>query len=200
MAGIIEADNSDEVKAAIEAAVLPVGSSSIKRETFSNISLNAFIGPMAGTEYLGAQTEDQWATVVGVTAPLGVAFNWGNYGNGKRSDSPEEAKHKNGNEKGGKSLTLFIPLIDVGSIATYRLSDDSSDVAADIKFENIIAPGLYFYYGFGKIPLSLGIGGQVGPQLREINDTDINVDKNFYMRFGLNLVVDIPFFNFYTRN
>jgi len=191
MAGIIEADNSDEVKAAIEAAVLPVGSASIKRETISNISLNAYIGPMAGMEYLGGLTEDPWAPVFGVTAPVGVAFSWGKLGDGPK---------KNGDVKGGKSLTVFFPLIDVGSIATFRLGDETSNVAAEIKLQNIIAPGLYAYYGFGKAPISIGLGGQIGPQLREINATDINIDKNFYVRFGLNMVVDIPFFNFYTRN
>jgi hypothetical protein len=198
MAGIIEADNSDEVKAAIEAAVLPVGSSSIKRETFSNISLNAYLGPMAGSEYLGAS--DKWSTVLGVTAPLGVAFNWGNYCNGKRNNPPETKLNCKGNQKGGNAFTLFIPLIDVGSIATFRLNDESSEVAAEIKLENIIAPGLYAYWGLAKVPISIGLGGQVGPQLREVTAEQIDVDKNFYFRIGLNVVVDIPFFNFYTRN
>jgi hypothetical protein len=196
MAGIVGAETSDEVKAAIEAAVLPVGSASIKRETVSNISLNAFIGPMVGMEYLGGLTEDQWAPIVGVTAPLGVAFSWGRLANGSRKHDTDDNKYR----KGGKSLTLFVPLIDVGSIATFRLGDETSNVAAEIKLENIIAPGVYGYWGFGKVPVSIGLGGQIGPQLRQINATDINIDQNFYLRFGLNVVVDIPFFNLYTRN
>jgi len=200
MANIIEANNSDEVKAAIEAAVLPVGSSSIKRETFSNISLNAYIGPMAGMEYLPGLHGDQTAPVIGVSAPLGISFNWGNIGNGKRNDSLTKVELQKKSKKGGKSLTLFVPLIDVGAIATYRISDDSSHVASEVKLENIVAPGLYGYYGFGKVPISIGLGAQIGPQLRKINAEDVNVDKNFYIRYGLNIVVDIPFFNFYTRN
>jgi len=200
MANIIEADNSDEVKAAIEAAVLPVGSSSIKRETFSNISLNAFIGPMAGSEYLPGLENDQWAPVIGVTAPLGVAFNWGNIGNGRRDHSMSKEEQLKKSHKGGKSFSLFFPLIDVGALATFRIGDDSSHVASEVKLENIIAPGLYGYWGFGKLPVSVGFGAQIGPQLRKINAEDANLDKNFYVRFGLNIVVDIPFFNFYTRN
>jgi hypothetical protein len=200
MANIIEADNSDEVKAAIDAAVLPVGSSSIKRETFSNISLNAYIGPMAGIEYLPGLNGDQTAPVVGVTAPLGIAFNWGNIGNGKRNKSLNEVELLKKSKRGGQSISLFIPLIDVGALATFRIGDDSSHVASEVELANIIAPGLYGYWGFGKVPVSIGIGGQIGPQLRKINAEDVNVDKNFYIRFGLNVVVDIPFFNFYTRN
>ncbi len=195
MANIIEANNSDEVKAAIEAAVLPVGSSSIKRETTSNISLNAFIGPFGGIEYLPALTKNKTAFAAGVTAPVGVAFSWGKLGKHQSSEQKENKK-----APGGKSITIFVPLIDVGSMAAYRLGNDSSKVASEVTLSNIISPGLYFYYGLGKCPVSIGIGAQVGPQLRKVTALEINKDKNFYLRFGLNVVVDIPLFNFYTRN
>jgi len=200
MANIVEADNSDEVKAAIEAAVLPVGSSSIKRETDVNISLNAYLGPMAGMEYLPALEENQWAPVLGITAPVGVAFSLGNFGNGRRKSPDVPRIGCCGKEKGGKSLTLFVPIIDVGALTTFRLSNDSTSIASEVKLANIIAPGLYLYWGLGKGPLSIGAGCQVGPQLREISATEINIDKNIYFRYGINIAVDIPFFNFYTRN
>lgn len=195
MASIVEAKNSDEVKAAIEAIVLPVGSSSIKRETNFNISLNAFIGPFAGGEYMPTLKTNQWAFSYGVTAPVGVAFSWGNL----CKHQTKRQKKKN-IEAGGKSFTFFVPLIDVGAMAAFRAGDDGSKVASEVTFSNIISPGLYGYWGFGKCPISIGLGGQLGPQLREVTTTDINVDKNWYFRFGLNVVVDIPFFNFYTKN
>lgn len=190
IASIADAKNSDEVKAAIEAAVLPVGSASIKRETDFNISLNAFIGPYGGWEYLPKLKEKKGAASAGVTAPIGLAFSWGN---------KKLKETRNGKAVGGKSLSIFIPVIDIGALASYRLSNDSSNIASEVKLKNIISPGLYFYYGFGKYPISIGAGAQLGPQLREISATDINIDKNYYIRFALNLVVDIPFFNFYTR-
>lgn len=194
LASMAEAQNSDEIKAAIEAAVLPVGSASIKRESYFNISLNAFIGPYAGVEYLPRLKEKQWAPVAGVTAPVGVAFSWGKIKKNKEL-------HDNDRKRtiGNKSVSIFIPLIDVGSMASFRLGNDSSKVASKVTLSNIISPGLYVYYGFGKCPISIGIGGQVGPQLREVTALSNNVDKNFYVRFGLNIVVDIPFFNFYIK-
>lgn len=194
LASVAEAQSSDEVKAAIEAAVLPVGSSSVKRETYFNIALNSFIGPFAGQEYLPKLKEKQWASVAGVTAPVGVAFSWG------KIKGKDLVHKKSGKKVGGKSVSIFIPVIDVGSFATFRLSDDSSNVSSEVKLKNIISPGLYVYYGFGKCPISIGAGAQLGPQLREVNAKNINIDKNYYIRFGLNLVVDIPFFNLYTRN
>lgn len=202
MASVVEAQNADDVKAAIDAAVLPVGSSSIKRETNFNIALNAYIGPVAGTEYMPQLTKDKWKPLVGVTAPLGVAFSWGNIHNGKRNKccGGKVTTRKNGNEVGGQSFSIFVPLIDVGTIATYRLGDDSTKISSKVELRNIIAPGLYFYYGFGKCPISFGVGGQVGPPLRDITATSQNVAENVYVRFGANLVVDIPFFNLYTKN
>ena len=196
MANIVEAKNSDEVQAAIESAVLPVGSSSVKRETDMNISLNAYIGPYVGREFMPTLNvkEDQWAYTAGLTAPVGVAFSWGN--KGKRT------KKCNGDARGGKSYTLFLPVIDIGSIASFRMGDDSSKVASEITLSNIISPGLYFYYGFGKCPISIGFGGQLGPQLRGVTAkaASLNIDKNYYLRFGFNVVVDIPCFNLYTKN
>jgi hypothetical protein len=107
---------------------------------------------MAGSEYLPALTDDQWAPVIGVTAPLGVAFNWGNIGNGRRNDSMTKEEQLKKAHKGGKSFSLFFPLIDVGALATFRIGDNSSHVASEVKKKNIIAPGLYGYWGLGKIP------------------------------------------------
>jgi hypothetical protein len=192
IANVAQAQNSDEVKAAIESAVLPVGSSSVKRETDFNISLNAFIGPYAGAEYMPTLKKDKWAFTTGLTAPIGIAFSWGNIGKGKVKCI--------GNISGGKSLTLFLPVIDVGALASFRMGDDSTNVASEVTLSNIVSPGLFLYYGFGKCPISIGLGGQFGPQLRGVTATNINIDKNYYLRFGFNVVVDIPFFNLYTKN
>jgi hypothetical protein len=194
MASIVSAKNSDDVAAAFDAAVLPAGSSSIKRETYFNISLNAYLGIFGGAEYLPTLRKNATAFSLGVTAPVGVAFSWGNKMCGSKT-------LKNGNPKGGKSLTLFIPLIDVGALAAFRLNNDSTNVASTVQLKNIIAPGLYFYYGLGKCPISIGIGGQYGPLLRGVNvaPSEMNVNNNYYLRFAINVVVDMPFLNFYTK-
>ena len=187
IASVAEAKNSDEVKQAIEAIVLPVGSSSVKRESYFNIAINSYLGGFVGTEYLPTLKTDQWGTVVGVAAPVGIAFSWGRLFKGTKGG-------------GGKSVTFFLPLIDVGAVASFRLKDEQSEVASEIKLENIIAPGAYAYFGFGKCPISIGVGGQYGPQLREVTTTDVKVEKNYYFRFAVNVLVDIPLLNLYTKN
>jgi hypothetical protein len=188
VAAIAAAENSDEVEQVIEAVVLPVGSSRIKRESQKNISLNAYVGGFAGGEYMPVLKEKERSFVFGLSAPVGVAFSVGNL-----------RKGSNG-EHGGKSISLFISLIDIGALATFRLNDDQSKVASEIELKNIVAPGAYFYYGFGKCPISLGAGVQLGPQLREVTTTNINVEKNYYLRYGITLAVDIPLLNFYTKS
>lgn len=188
MANVVQAQNSDEVKAAIEATVLPVGSSSIKRETDVNIALNAYIGPSLGWEYI-PKSQKSTAGVVGITAPVGVAFSWGNL-----------LKSNTNKSGGGKSSTLFVSLIDIGALASYRIKDNTTDVSADIQIKNVVSPGLFYYFGFGKCPVSLGVGAQLGPQLRSVTNKAVTIDNNYYFKYGVSLVVDIPLLNLYTKS
>ncbi|MFT3908264.1 MAG: hypothetical protein QM737_02465 [Ferruginibacter sp.] len=187
---VAAAKNSDEVEKAIESIALPSGSSRIKRESPFNISVNAYVGGFFGREYLPALKEKQNANTAGLSAPVGVAFSWGNIFKPKA-------------DKGGKSISAFISLIDVGALASFRLQNDSSKVASEIQLKNIIAPGAFLYFGFGKVPISIGLGAQLGPQLREVPVKDpqnINIEKNYYIRYGLSIAVDIPVLNLYTRS
>lgn len=179
MASVVEANNSDEVKKAIEAAVLPVGSASIKRETPWNISLNAYIGAFGGKEQ---QFDGTWVkgAMIGVTAPVGIAFSKGSI--------------KCNPKHGGKSFTAFISVINVGTLASYRLKNDTAALASEVKLKDIIAPGLSLYWGLGKVPLSFGLGAELSPQPNTLGDQQI-----YYMRYTASLVVDIPLFNLYTK-
>jgi len=189
-ASIAQAENSDQVESAIESVALPSGSARIKREAFRNVSLNAYLGGFGGWEYLPALKQHKTSFSAGLSAPVGIAYSFGRIGKGNK------------NLKGGQSLTIFAPVIDVGALAAFRFGDDSSNVASTVELKNIVAPGLFVYYGFRRCPISIGGGLQVGPRLRDIsvkNPEDINMDKNFYLRYGITIAVDIPILNFYTR-
>ncbi len=196
-AAIAQAQNSDEVKAAIEAIALPVGSASIKRNTTFNISLNAFVGIYAAGEARDAKNVNNhhvnyWRFSSGIAAPVGLAFSWGNL---KCSD-----KHKRtGKTTGGKSIGFFVPLIDIGAVTAMRFKDSSASITPDIKLQNILAPGFYLHYGFGKSPVSLLIGGQISPALRSLSAQSANVNNQLYTRVGATLTVDIPVLNLYTK-
>lgn len=175
IATVSTAESSDEVEAAIEAIVLPPGSASIKRKTTSNIALQAYVGLSPAVEVANGRG----AFTFGVAAPIGVAFSWG-------------GKHQG-------SSSIFVPIVDLGAVTSYRFNDQNTDELPELTFSNIFAPGLYYVYGIPRIPVSAGIGGQLGPQLRDIADGVAVVDKvNFAFKFFL--AVDIPLSNFRTKS
>jgi hypothetical protein len=195
---VIQAKSADDVKSILEATVMPVGSASVKRTTHFNVCLNGYMGGYAGGEYMPSLKSNALAGSVGLTAPVGVAVSWGNIKCRKGSVTTTNKPI------GAKSLTIFLPLIDVGTIASYRINSrqDSVAIGSKITLKNIIAPGVFLYWGFGKVPISFGVGGQLGPQLRDINSKDptkVDINNSMYFRFSANLVVDIPFFNLYTN-
>ena len=187
MAAVASAENSIEVKEAIEAIALPSGSARIKREAVWNIAVNAYTGVFYGYENLPLTIEDtsNVSAVVGLSVPVGIAVS-----RGLKPCTPT---------KGGKSLTLFVSLIDVGAITAFRFKDDETEKLPEIQLKNIVAPGASLIFGFGKLPLSAGIGFQVGPQLREITAESTDIYEGYYTRGFVMLAVDIPVLNLYTK-
>ena len=84
MALVVKAESPEEVESAIEAAALPAGSSSIKKNSAFNISLNSYIGGYFGRSFNNTDMIDGDNSTVGVTAPVGIAFSLGlgHYNNG----------------------------------------------------------------------------------------------------------------------
>ncbi|MEM6963558.1 MAG: hypothetical protein AAF573_02250 [Bacteroidota bacterium] len=191
MATVIDAENSDQVEAAIEAIALPAGSSRIKRETSFSVDLNAFVGGFYGRETIhlnnisSGTKERSTNNVLGVASPVGIALSWG---------SPYRLKKWSG--------SIFISAIDIGALTAFRFQDDTTKALPKITLENIFAPGAYFTIGFPKSSVSLSVGAQYGPFLREIGNQNAQltteIEPNF--RWGVSLTSDIPLLNFSTRN
>jgi len=189
IANVANASTSDEVESAIESIALPVGSASIKKRTKFNVSLNAYLGLSPGIEHNGAL--DEYKFSLGISAPIGIATSWGH------------CKRKNKDckcEKEGGSSTLFVSLIDIGAVTNYRFGNSETEKLPEIKLENIFAPGVYYVYGFPKAPISLGLGGQLGPQLRTVTNDLLTLDNKLSFSFKFFIAVDIPLLNFYTRS
>src|SRR4030095_2882362 len=108
MASIVKSESPEEAEAAIESAALPAGSSSIKKNSVCNISLNAYIGGYYSNYTNDVDKIDGNNSKVGFTAPVGIAFNKG------------LGHFKNGSTRG--SLGIYLTVIDVGGIAGYRLN------------------------------------------------------------------------------
>nr|WP_294859348.1 hypothetical protein [uncultured Fluviicola sp.] len=190
MSAIVDAKTSDDVEAAIEAAALPVGSARIKRESTFNIALNAYCGPYMGYERV-YHLDPKWMSAknstinsYGLTAPVGISISYG--GNCKKA-------------KNHSSYSLFLSVIDVGAIASFRSNDTITEVLPTIQLKNILSPGIFFSYGIPTLPISVNAGWQMGPLLRKVDaQIDENTYSNRYGRISLSICIDIPIVNFYT--
>ncbi|MBN8684329.1 MAG: hypothetical protein J0L99_16900 [Chitinophagales bacterium] len=176
LVSMANAQNADEIVALLEEVAAPVQSYTRKRgsEHFS-VSLNLYPGLAAGMEYRLPESESGGAAQGGFfafTTPVGLSIDKG--------------MGKNG------SIGLFFSLVDVGAITAFRLQDGVS-LLPELKWANLFAPGLYLQLGLGKTPLSLGLGGQYGPALRQVGtDGQGNDISARHFRAGVSLTVDVP--------
>ncbi|KAA5536779.1 hypothetical protein F0919_03665 [Taibaiella lutea] len=188
MANMIDAKTPEEVQYVLDNAILPVGSSSIKKHACFNVSIQSYLGAyyrFAGKDH---PIDNAWDDRFGVTAPIGISVS-------------------HGFNKGG-SLSVFASLFDIGAIVDYQLQKDTVITSAtqtgtaiqkdySIKLQQIISPGFYLVYGAPwNIPLALGAGAQYGPGLGKIDlGTNDLLERNPSWRFNVFLAVDLPFFN-----
>lgn len=194
MANMVEAKDEGQVKAALENVILPVGSSSVKKNSQGNISVQTYLGAFLSLSD-NNRGEGTWSDKFGVIAPIGVswtpgALSWEKYG----------------------SVSFFTSLFDLGAIVDYKLKKEPDPASTDpnvtvvnkdykIQLGQIFSPGVYVVYGFfANLPLSLGFGAQYGPGLSKIDAANSPVVRNPSVRWNFFLGVDMPFFTLKNKN
>jgi hypothetical protein len=185
MAAVSIAKTPADVQNAIEAIALPVGSARIKRESEWNIALNAYCGLYGGAEKIKGVDDGYKMNAYGITAPIGFAFSYGGI--------------KHNPKHGGKSISLFLSLVDLGAVTAFRFSNDSASKVPSVQLKDIVSPGLFLSYGLGKVPVSLNFGYQVGPLLRSVSLAENKYEKK-YDRWSFSICVDLPLLNLYTKS
>lgn len=200
MTDVITSDSTTDLQEIIDKYAAPVGSYSLKRKNAFSLDINAYPGLYAGVEQPIASSRgvSQSAFVTGITAPIGVAFSWG-----------KKRKVLGGYERdsrGGHSLSLFVPIVDIGAAFSYRWSQgDEINGFPKIKFSQIFAPGCYVVWGVKNAPIALKVGAQITPQLRDVNVTSSSggltntVSEVSMLRYGMTLSVDIPVFHLFEK-
>jgi hypothetical protein len=180
IANMIEADTEEEIRNAIENAILPVGSSGIKKHSVFNVSIQSYLGARVNM-FKPAGAQNSWNESWGVIAPVGIGFSWG------------------GRAKQPASYSLFVSVFDIGAIVDYKLTTDPGATRDyEIKLGQIFSPGGYFVWGLPwELPISLGIGTQYGPGIYKTGNGIEDADPEW--KLNAFLAVDIPFFNLYNR-
>jgi hypothetical protein len=177
-ANLVVAKTQEEAESAIEAIALPAGSARIKKETKRSISLNSYLGG-----FYGSNDGFKYNNSYGVTGLVGIGYNWG--GNRKKPKNPA-------------SYSVFVSVIDIGALATFRTNSDTSDYKLKVKLNQIVSPGVFFIYGFPGAPISLIAGYQYAPFISSINSNTYTLKSN-PGRITLGIAVDIPLMHFYTK-
>ncbi len=174
-ANIASASNSDEMNEAINAVALPPGSYSVKQNSYFNIALNGYIGYGVDMDFATAKNPFY---SYGAYAPLGVSFSWGI---GK-------------NKKGG-AFTIFASLIEVGSLVSFRLANNTTDtLKQEVKLESIFSPSTQLMYAFPKMPLALCIGWRSTPKLFYSQGSNFTTLPTHDV-LNISLLIDIPVVN-----
>ncbi|MBL7814592.1 MAG: hypothetical protein JNL70_06270 [Saprospiraceae bacterium] len=203
MTDVLTASNSEDVAQILERYAAPVGSYSVKRRSTFSLSLNAYPGLFMGWESPKnselLKDVNRTSFITGVTAPIGLSFNFGGLGEKNNSDSEFDLNDKKYKKKHYQSLSAFVSVIDIGAVLSYRWADDQAQgLPQSIEWAQVIAPGLHLVYGFPNLPLTLNAGVQVAPKLRKVTLDNGNELKNTdFLRFSLALTTDISIFNFY---
>lgn len=196
MANVADAKEEKDVQAALENVILPVGSSSVKKHTYANVSIQSYLGAYFSTYNASSYGQRSWSDRFGVSGPIGISYtpgflSWG----------------------GSGALSLFASAFDLGAIIDYKLKKDpsvenSSDPAKPVNttkeytvnLGQILSPGVYAVYGFAwNLPLSFGFGAQYGPGLSKIDSDNNTTVLNPSWRWNVFLAVDMPFFNIVNK-
>lgn len=188
---VLNAKDSEALVKVLEDVALPVGSFRIKRVSPFSVSLNSFGGGIVNYNNITlAKNESNKVWSISPNAPVGIALNWGGKGKFKNNSAT--------------SLSLFLPLIDVGAVFAMRLGEtDSIASLPKLAWKNFFAPGAYFSWGIRNSPVSLSLGFQNGPSILEFKKDNQNtlqsVEALRAIRWGASVSVDIPLFNLFSR-
>lgn len=163
--------DAESAEQAIEAFTAPPGGWRRKRGRGKYVTINAYVGGVAGAEWISGETVKEPALLMGFHIPVGLEFG------GKLAES--------------SSFGILGQMLDVGSLASYRLTNpEPANPSPNVGLRQVFSPGVYLAFGLGKRPISLLVGGSHTPALRS-HSSDDDDELNAW-RFSLSFVFDIP--------
>jgi hypothetical protein len=145
-----QAQDAKSAAAAIEAFVAPPGGYTRKRLDYAGtpryLTLQSYVGVNGGAEWVWG---GEFAGVVAPMASLGAEVGW--------------PGQKAWNE--GYALGLYLPVLDLGGIASVRLKENTQ--TAPVGIRQVLSPGGYLTLALPRTPISAGLGGTFRPGLRQ---------------------------------
>ncbi len=165
VAAIAGAQNSDEMAKVIDAYALPPSSYKNKYNTRMNLVLNAYLGFAAAA---GSDTN-----AFGAYAPLGIAWN---------IDTTCYVI---------SSFTLFVGVVDVGSLVTYRVQNGTAALPAfDVR--SLFSPSASIGISLFRSPVSLFAGYRSSPKVESFSSSSVTYSSSVEGQWFAVVAVDIP--------
>ncbi|MGV6946453.1 hypothetical protein [Sphingobacterium kyonggiense] len=163
-------NSTDEksLAAAIDRNVLPATSYRMKRESKFSISINGYVGPYAGVQWvINPQTDYNNGWIYGITAPVGFTFS-------------------------GRNQGIFLQVLDLGNLVNQYLWQSDPEIDEEkLKVRQIISPGINFMKYLKNSPFVFFVGANyVMTETSEKPKGSLNL---FQYKAGIQ--VDIPIIN-----
>ena len=190
MASIILAEDSNDIKDALEGAAMKTGGYLVRQKSHFSTSVTFYPGFELGRESLsngGQKLPNSSETSVkgnylGVALPIGIeaaaGLDWKAIG----------------------AIGVFLQVLDLGAVLNYSLNtsgEDSISTLPEFGFKQVLSPGAYLTIHFANNPITLGTGWSFSPDLRTINGEIQSVNVNS-TQFGFFLAVDLNVFPIYA--
>jgi hypothetical protein len=170
IAQMAEAESSNDIAAILQNFAAPIGTWRDKRTAEWNIALDSYIGP-AVYKIQDEKARIAFSTPVG--ASVTIPFNY---------------------------VTFFISIADLGPLTSFRLVNDTSEIA-NLYLKEILSPGIFASINFGdNYPVTLNAGYQQFPLLSKIGEVEKTVSVRRKGGFSGSIVVNIPLFTLYNES
>jgi hypothetical protein len=187
-ARLADARSGDDVRSAFEAAATPVGGWQAKRyREGGRGSVTAFPGATAGAEWLVG--DGRPGAALGLALPIGYELQLLSRADGSGTTTP-------GCALGVCSVGLFLPVLDLGGLVSYRVSGtEAVESTPNTSLRQVFAPGAFLSLGLGRTPATLLLGGQFMPAQRKVTDEEAGLSGNVF-RFGVGISADVVLLRF----
>lgn len=193
MAGVILAEDSDDIKNLLNQAALKTGGYIIKQKSAFSASVTFYPGYEYGWESLsksgqlfpgeveGQQLKAVEGQYMGAALPIGIEFAVGT------------------NLRPIGAVGIYAQLLDLGAMLNYSLTNQNDSVSTlpEVGFQQVFSPGTYFMIHFANNPITLGAGISYSPNLREISNGAAVINANA-IQYGAFLAVDLNVFPIYA--
>ena len=194
MIGVVNAQNTAQLRDLLGTVITSSGSYLRKRTSLRTLSLSVHAGYYASGELL--EYSQTWGVNTGFTIPIGLEYTFGFTSKHKPSKASKNYFTQANRQRfyKGSSLGIFLQVIDVGAMMNYRLFDNQTQtLPEEITFQQILAPGASINYGLKSTPLTIGMGYQYMPQLRRVDTAATGKGTfNNAHRFFLRISWDLP--------